>query len=126
MLSPEQVQEVRNKVWLADQAMAQRDHEQFARRIWEATAHAIKCVARQRGWPCATFEEIYESGRRIAKEHPNEYALMSALGSAELSRTNGQGLVIERYEIEEDWDVSTAFIDRLLGYSVRDVGGVTV
>ena len=33
---------------------------------------------------------------------------------------------MERYEIEEDWDISTAFIDRLLGYSVRDVGGVTV
>ena len=69
MLSPQQIQEVRNKVWLADQAMAQRDHELFCKRIWEATAHAIKCVAQEKGWPCQTFDEIYAAGRRMAKAH---------------------------------------------------------
>ena len=121
MLSPEQVQEVRNKVWLADQAMAQRDYELFSRRIWEATAHAIKCIAQERGWPCGTYREVSDAGRRLAKGRPDEYGLMSALGFAQLAHTNGQGLVLERYEIEEDWDYSTSFIDRLLGYSIRDV-----
>jgi hypothetical protein len=121
MLSPEQIQEVRDKVWLADQAMAQRDHELFCKRIWQATAHAIKCVARERGWPCGNFEEIWNAGRRLAVESDNEFGWTSALGSAELLRTNGQGLVQEPYEIEEDWDISTSFINRLLGFSVRNV-----
>ena len=121
MLSPKQVQEVRNKVWLADQAMAQRDYELFSQRIWEATAHAIKCIAKERGWPCETYREVSDAGRRLAKGSPDEHGLMSALGFAQLAHTNGQGLVLERYEIEEDWDYSTSFIDRLLGYSIRDV-----
>ena len=121
MLSPEQVQEVRNKVWLADQAMAQREYELFSRRIWEATAHAIKCIAKERGWPCGTYREVVDSGRRLAQESDNVYGWTSALGAAELSHTNGQGLVLERYEIEEDWDIATSFIDRMLGYPVRDV-----
>ena len=121
MLTPEQIQEVRNKVWLADQAMAQRDHELFCKRIWEATAHAIKCVAKERGWPCTTFEETYAAGRQLAKESENNFGWMAALGSAELLRTNGKGLVQQKYEIEEDWDISTSFIDRMLGFSVRDV-----
>lgn len=121
MLSPQQVQEVRNKVWLADRAFAQRDYELFSRRIWDATAHAIKCVAKKRGWPCVTDQEIAHAGRRLAQESSNRHGWMSALGSAELSRANGAGLVLERYEIEEDWDIATSFIDRLLGYSVRDV-----
>lgn len=121
MLSPEQVREVRRKVWLADQAFARRDYELFSQRIWEATAHAIKCVAQERGWPCATYCEISAAGRRLAQEADNVHGWMSALGAAELSRTNGQGLVLEKYEIEEDWDISTSFIDRMLGYPVRDV-----
>ena len=121
MLSPKQVQEVRNKVWLADQAMAQRDYELFSQRIWEATAHAVKCIAKERGWPCETYREVVDAGRRLAQESDNVHGWMSALGSAELSHTNGQGLVLERYEIEEDWDIATSFIDRMLGYPVRDV-----
>ena len=121
MLTPEQVQEVRNKVWLADQAMAQRDHELFCKRIWEATAHAIKCVAKERGWPCQTDDEIYDAGRRIAKAHPEQRGFMSALGCADLARTNGMGLAIPAQDVEEDWDISTGFIDRVLGFSVRDV-----
>ena len=121
MLSPQQTQEVRNKVWLADQAMAQRDHELFCKRIWEATAHAIKCVARERGWPCRTFDEIYAAGRRMAKESDNDFGWTAALGSAEMLRTNGKGLVQQKYEIEEDWDIATSFIDRMLGFPVRDV-----
>ncbi len=121
MLTPEQIQEVRNKVWLADQAMAQRDHELFCKRIWEATAHAIKCVAKERGWPCQTDDEIYDAGRRIAQGHPKQRGFMSALGCADLARTNGMGLVLPEYEIEEDWDISTGFIDRMIGFSVRDV-----
>ena len=121
MLTPEQIQEVRNKVWLADQAMAQRDHELFCKRIWEATAHAIKCVAKERGWPCQTDDEIYDVGSKLAKESSNDFGWMAALGSADLLRTNGQGLVQQAYEIEEDWDISTSYIDRMLGFSVRDV-----
>lgn len=121
MLTPEQVQEVRNKVWLADQAMAQRDHELFCKRIWEATAHAIKCVAKERGWPCRSDDEIYAAGSKLAKESSNNFGWMAALGSADLLRTNGQGLVQQAYEIEEDWDISTSFIDRMLGFAVRDV-----
>ena len=121
MLTPQQIQEVRNKVWLADQAMAQRDHELFCRRIWEATAHAIKCVAKERDWPCGTDDEIYDAGRRIAKESDNNFGWMAALGAAELLCTNGKGLVQQQYEIEEDWDISTSYIDRMLGFSVRDV-----
>ena len=121
MLSLEQIQEVRNKVWLADQALVQRDHQLFCERIWDATAHAIQCVARERAWPCGTFDDIWKAGRRLSEESDNEYGWTSALGFAELFRTNGRGLVQERYEIEEDWDISTSFIDRMLGFSVRDV-----
>lgn len=121
MLSSKQVQEVRNKVWLADQAMAQGNHELFCKRIWEATAHAIKCVAKERGWPCGTYEEISDAGRRLAKESDNDFGWLAALGSAQLFRDNGRRLVQQKYEIEEDWDIATSFIDRMLGYSVRDV-----
>ena len=119
MLTPEQVQEVRNKVWLADQALARRDHERFCQRIWEATAHAIKCVASERGWPCRTDAEIYAAGTKLAAESGNDFGWMAALGFADLLRTNGQGLVQPAYEIEEDWDIATSFIDRMLGYPVR-------
>ena len=91
MLTPEQIQEVRNKVWLADLAMAQRDHELFCKRIWEATAHAIKCVAKERGWPCQSDDEIYDAGRRIAKAHPEQRGFMSALGCADLARNQWYG-----------------------------------
>ena len=121
MLSPEQIQEVRNKVWLADQAMAQRDHELFCKRIWEATAHAIKCVAQEKGRPGQTFDEIHAAGRRIAAAHPERSGCMSALGCADLTGTNGTALAIPARDVEEDWDISTGFIDRMFGFSVRGV-----
>lgn len=106
---------------MAHQAMTQRDHELFCKRIWEATAHAVKCVARERGWPCGAFDEIYAAGRRTAKESDNDFGRTAALGSAELLSTNGKELVQQKYEIEEDWDITTSFIDRMPGFSVRDV-----
>ena len=121
MLSAQQIREIRNKVWLADPAMAQRDHELFCKRTWEATVHAIKCVAQEKGWPCQTFDGVYAAGRRIARAHPDQCGYMSALGCADLPRTNGMGVTVRARDVEEDWDSSTGFIDRILGFSVHDV-----
>ena len=93
MLTPEQIQEVRNKVWLADQAMAQRDHELFCQRIWEVTEHAIKCDAKEREWPCQTFDEVWEAGRRLAKESGNEFGWTAAAGGEPQGRVEVVRLV---------------------------------
>ena len=119
MLTPEQVQEVKAIVREADRAFDRRNYEGFSQKIWDATAHAIKCIAKERGWPHDTNADISAAGRRLAGEYDDARAALSELGSADFCRLNGEGLVLQRYEIEEDRDLAYTFVERLSGTSLR-------
>ena len=119
MLTPEQVEEVKATVREADRAFDRRDYEGFSRKIWDATAQAIGFIAKQRGWPHATFDEVYECGKRIAHEYDDGVSALQELRSAEFCKVNGDGLVLQRYEIEEDRDLTYTFVERLAGTSLR-------
>jgi len=120
MLTPAQIEEVKAIVREADHAFDRRNYEGFSQKIWDATAQAIRFIATQRGWPHDTNEEIDDAGRRLAEEFEDAQSALSSFGTAQFCRTNGQGLVLERYEIEQDRDIVHRFVERLLGESVRD------
>ena len=120
MLTPEQIQEVKAIVREADRAFDRRNYEGFCRKIWEGTAQAIRFIAKERGWPHETDADVDDAGRRLAGEYADAHSALSSFGTAQFCRTNGQGLVLARYEIEEDRDIVYRFMERLLEESVRD------
>ena len=120
MLTPEQVQEVKAIVLEADRAFDRRNYEGFSQKIWDATAQAIRFIAKERGWPHETDREIYDSGCRIASEYDDGSKALGELRTADFCRVNGQGLVLQRYEIEQDRDIAYNFVERLTGVKVRE------
>ena len=68
MLSPAQTREVQSIVREADLALAKQRYRLAAAKIWDATAHAIRCVAQERGRPHRSNAEVYDAGRKIALE----------------------------------------------------------
>lgn len=120
MLTPEQIQEVKAIVHEADRAFDRRNYEGFSQKIWDATAQAIRFIAEERGWPHETDTEIDAAGRRLAGEYDDAQAALSSFGTAQFCRANGQGLVLQRYEIEQDRDIVYRFVERLLGVPARD------
>ena len=119
MLTPEQVRKIQSVVWEADLALGQQKYKLASEMIWEATALAIKFVARERGWPHGTFAEIYAAGQRIAQEQDDDSAAVSELNFAECYRANAQWKMFDDYEVVEDWDLAPGFIERILGHPVR-------
>ena len=113
MLTPEQIQEVKAIVREADRAFDRRNYEGFCRKIWEGTAQAIRFIAKERGWPHETDKEIYDAGSRLAGEYEDGNSALMELGSADFCRVNGQGLVLHRYEIEQDRELGYRFVERL-------------
>ena len=120
MLTPEQIQEVKAIVREADRAFDRRNYEGFSQKIWDATAQAIRFIAAERGWPHETDTEIDAAGRRLAGEYADASSALSSFGTAQFCRTNGQGLVLQRYEIEQDRDIVYRFVERLMGEPARD------
>ena len=121
MLSPEQARKVQSVVWEADLALGQQDYCLASQKMWDATALAIKFVAEERGWPHATFEEIYAAGRKIAREQSDESSAESELNYAECHRANAQWKIFEDYEVIEDWDLAPGFVERILGRPARRI-----
>ena len=121
MLSPGQARKVQCVLWEADLALGQREYRVASQKVWDATALAIKFVAEERGWPHATFEEVYAAGRKIAHEQADEFSAESELNYAESHRANAQWKVFEDYEVIEDWDLAPSFIERILGRPARQI-----
>ena len=121
MLSPGKARKVQCALWEADLALGQQEFRVASQKIWDATALAIKFVAEERGWPHATFEEIYAAGRKIAREQADEFSAESDLNYAECHRANAQWKVFEDYEVIEDWDLAPGFIERILGRPARQI-----
>ncbi len=121
MLPPEQARKVQSVVWEADLALGRQNYGLASQKIWDATALAIKFVAEKRGWPHATFEEVYAAGRKIAGEQADESAAESELNYAECHRANAQWKMFDDYEVIEDWDLAPGFIERIIGHPVRQI-----
>ncbi len=120
MLTPEQIQEVKAIVREADRAFDRRNYEGFSQKIWDATAQAIRFIAKERGWPHETDADIDAAGRGLAGEYDDAGSALSEFRTADFCRVNGQGLVLHRYEIEEDRDLAYTFVERLAGTSLCD------
>ena len=120
MLTPQQIEEVKAIVREADRAFDRRNYEGFSQKIWDATAQAIRFIAKERGWPHETDRELYDSGCRLASEYDDGSKALGELGTADFCRVNGQGLVLQRYEIEQDRDLVYRFVERLIGEPARD------
>ena len=121
MLPPGKARKVQCALWEADLALGRQEFRVASQKIWDATALAIKFVAEERGWPHATFEEIYAAGRKIAREQADEFSAESELNYAECHRANAQWKIFEDYEVIEDWDLAPGFIERILGRPARQI-----
>ena len=57
--------------------------QQLTREIWSEAEQAVKAVARRRGWPHETYDDLYEAVRELAKEHPDLWMeLIAGFGGA--------------------------------------------
>ena len=45
---------------------------QLSRKIWEEAEEAVRAVAICRGWPHESYEDLYETVRRLGKENPEQ------------------------------------------------------
>lgn len=61
-----------------------------SRRIWEEVEQAVRAVALRRGWPHATYDDLYAVVRRLAEENPDQWMSLIAGfgGAASLYRDN--------------------------------------
>lgn len=121
MLTLEQVRKVQSTVWEADLALGQQDYQLASQKMWDATALAIKFVAEERGWPHATFDDIYAAGQKIALEQDDDSAAVSELNFAECYGANAQWKMFDDSELVEDWNLAPGFIERILGHPIRQL-----
>lgn len=47
--------------------------QQLTREIWEEAEQAVKTVARRRGWPHETYDDLMNAVRRLADEYPEHW-----------------------------------------------------
>ena len=114
MLTRKQTRQVQSTVWEADEVLGQQDYQLASQKMWDATALAIRFVAEARGWPHATFEDIYAAGQSIAREQDDESDAVAELNFAESYRASAQRQMSADSELVENWELATRFIDRML------------
>ena len=86
--------------------------QQLTREIWAEAEQAVKAVARRRGWPHETYDDLYEVVRELAKEHPDRWMeLIAGFGGAcSLYHYNLIHPFMDMYEIKSSRPAVQEFI----------------
>ena len=88
---------------------------QLTREIWGEAEQAVKAVARRRGWPHETYDDLHEVVRRLAQERPDLWMELIAGfgGSCGLYHYNLIHPFMDMHEIKSCRPAVQEFIDLL-------------
>ena len=98
------------------------DHLKACQKLWQAAAHAITAVARQRGWPHDGPDDLNRVVNRLA-EDLDEPLLSSCFASVKMFRDNVEFDFMEEFQLKSARHRARHFIDRMLSLLEPQNGG---
>ena len=88
--------------------------QQLTREIWSEAEQAVKAVARRRGWPHETYDDLYEAVRRLDAENPHPLqSFLTSFQACHLFRDNVQYDFMDLAEIRDFQPMAKRFVQRL-------------
>ena len=81
---------------------------------WQAVAHAIEVVAKQRGWPHQTEKDLFQVTSDIAKEQDNLEILDYTLEAGALEYNSHEDW-FDKLDVQESLEKMAEFVELLEG-----------
>lgn len=97
----------------AEREFAAGDTLQASEKMWDAAAHSIMAVARQRGWPFGNHRVMINAARRIASEL-DDGDLRAGLAAAQLFHSNFYHDHMEEADLQPNAEIVRLFVDKML------------
>ena len=89
------------------------DHLKACQKLWQAAAHAITAVARQRGWAHGDLPSLRLAVNRLSEELDDEMLFLQ-FDVADTFRVNAEYGFMEDFQLEGDRQDVRLFIERVL------------
>ncbi len=113
MLTPEQIQAARNIIKEADRAFDADDVRLGSQKLWDAAASLVAIVAKQRGWPHETPDDLGDFAEHLSEESGYDPDLGAEFGAAEDCLENARRDFMKSYEIDYSRETVQRFIENL-------------
>ena len=114
-LTQDHVQTARDLLAAADSAFASGDNLGGSKKMWDASASALKAVVQPKGWRCDSHEDLFFAAKRLSVETGDDMIMGEFLGAASGFYYNAQ---YDYMECEDDFemtrDLARDFISRVL------------
>ena len=114
-LTKDPVQTARDHLAAADSAFASGDNLGGSKKMWDASASALKAVVQPRGWRCDSREDLVIAAERLSNETGDDMIMGGFVGPVSKFYDNFQ---YDYMECEDDFDLTRDlardFISRVL------------
>ena len=113
MLTPEQLQAAHSLVKEADRAFDTGDVRLGSQKLWNAAASLVSIIAKQRGWPHETSDDLGDFAEHLSEEFGYDPDLGAEFGAAEDCLENVWRDFMKPYEIDYSRETVLRFIENL-------------
>ena len=120
-LTQDHVQTARDLLAAADTAFASGDNIGGSKKMWDASASALKAVVEPKGWQCESHEDLFFAAKRLSVETGDDMIMGEFVAAASTFYYNAQ---YDFMEDEDDFDLTGElardFISRVLALIDED------
>ena len=113
VLEPGQIQAARSLVTEADRAFDDGDIRLGSQKLWDAASSLVTIIAKQRGWPHETPDDLGEAAEGLSEEYDYEPDLSAEFGAARECLENVGRPFMKQRDIDYVRETVPAFIDDL-------------
>jgi hypothetical protein len=113
MLTPESIRAAHSLVKEADRAFAVGDARLGSQRLWDAAAALVAIIAKQRGWPHQTPDDLGDAAERLSEQCGYTPDLGAEFGAAEYLLENARHGFMRPYELDSCRESVQRFIRNL-------------
>ena len=121
-LTQDHVQTARDLLADADTAFASGDNLGGSKKMWDASASALKAVVEPKGWRCESHEDLFFAAKRLSVETGDDFIIGGFVGTVSRFYYNAQ---YDYMESEDDFDLTGEltrdFVSRVLALIDEDL-----
>ena len=114
-LTQDHVQTAQDLLAAADTAFASGDNLGGSKKMWDASASALKAVVEPKGWRCESHEDLFFAAKRLSNETGDDMIMGEFIGPVSEFYDNFQ---YDYMDDEDDFDLTREltrnFISRVL------------
>ena len=121
-LTQDHAQTARDHLAAADTAFASGDNIGGSKKMWDASASALKAVVEPKGWRCESHEDLFFAAKRLSVETGDDTIMGEFVAAASTFYYNAQYDFMEsEYDFDLTGELTRDFVFRVLALIDEDL-----